>query len=215
MGFPKRTEFHAFASRGTIMNEGLYVDLGTLVSQQAFDDAAATISAQQGEEGGGRMKRALSALGGSKLASLMAEKLAQIDLLPLFAKAWGGSPELRAEAEKSAADPNPKFVRLGKFEQIVELFPIVKISVLGLTSQPLKLSLTLEAEFDAVEVGLAKGHIVEAGGGVCQLVALLRYGQFSFPAGLPPVEFKLGSGRKFEQPGIKITGKKAEDSTVD
>lgn len=197
------------------MNEGLYVDLGSLVSQQAFDDAAATISAEQGEEGGGRMKRALSVLGGSKLASLMTEKLAQIDLLPIFARAWGGSPELKAEADKTAADPKPKFVRLGKFEQIVELFPIVKISVLGLTSQPLKLSLTLEAEFDAVEVGLAKGHIVEAGGGVCQLVALLRYGQFSFPAGLPPVEFKLGSVRKFEQPGIKITGKMAEESVSD
>lgn len=215
MGLPKRSGFQVFANRGTNMNEGLYVDLGTLVSQQAFDDAAATISAQQDEEGGSRMKRALSVLGGPKIASLMAEKLAQIDLLPIFARAWGGSPELKAEADKSAADPNPKFVRLGKFEQIVELFPIVKISVLGLTSQPLKLSLTLEAEFDAVEVGLAKGHIVEAGGGVCQLVALLRYGQFSFPAGLPPVEFKLGSGRKFEQPGIKITGKKAEESAAD
>lgn len=195
------------------MNMGLYVDLADLVSPQAFDDAAATISAEQSDAGGGRMKRALSILGGSKLASIMTEKLREIDLLPIFAKAWSSSPELKAEAEKSEASPNPKFVRLGKFEQIVELFPIVKISVLGLTSQPLKLSLTLEAEFDAVEVGLAKGHIVEAGGGVCQMVALLRYGQFSFPAGLPPVEFKLGNGRKFEQPGIKVIGKKADESS--
>ena len=192
------------------MNEGLYVELGQLVSDQAFDEAAAAIRTEQGEIEGGRMKRALSVLAGSKLSALMAEKFRQIDLLPIFARGWGASTELKAEADKSENAPDTRFLRLGKFEQIVELYPIVKVSIFGMTSEPLKLSLTMEAEFDAVEVGLAKGHIVEAGGGVCQLVALLRYGQFSFPAGLAPVEFKLGNGRRFEKPGIKVTGAKSE-----
>lgn len=190
------------------MSEGLFIDLGLLISPQAFDDAADTISAEKGASEGGRWKKALAVRGGSKLASIMSEKMSKIDLLPLFAKAWGQSPELKAEAEKSETQLTTKFVRLGKFEQVIELYPIVKISVLGLSAEPIKLSLMFEAEFDAVEVGLAKGHIVEAGGGICQMVALLRYGQFSFPAGLPPVEFKVGKGRKFQQPGIKVTGKK-------
>lgn len=188
------------------MNEGLYIELGELMTQEAFDDAAATICAEQGDEGGQRLKRALSVLGGSKLAALMAAKLREIDLLPIFAKGWAHSPELKAHADKSEETVDAKFVRLGKFEQIVELFPIMKVSILGVTGPPIKLSLTIEAEFDAVEVGLAKGHIVEAGGGVCQMVALLRYSQFSFPAGLAPVEFKIGKGRKFTEPGIKVTG---------
>lgn len=195
------------------MNEGLYIELQELITQEAFDDAAATISAEQGEEGGGRLKRALSALGGSKLAALMAARLREIDLLPIFAKGWANSPELKAQSDKSEGTPDAKFVRLGKFEQIVELFPIMNISILGMTTQPVKLSLTIEAEFDALEVGLAKGHIVEAGGGVCQMVALLRYGQFSFPAGLAPVEFKIGKGRKFQEPGIKVTGKSESATT--
>ena len=196
------------------MNEGLYVELGQLVPDDTFDEAAAVIRAEQGDMQSGRLKRAFSVLAASKLSAMMAEKLRQIDLLPIFAKGWGESPEMKAEAEKSENSPDVRFVRLGKFEQILELFPILKVSVLGLSSEPIKLSLTLEAEFDAVEVGLAKGHIVEAGGGVCQLVALLRYGQFSFPAGLAPVEVKLGNGRRFEMPGIKITGAKSPETSI-
>lgn len=194
------------------MDEQMMVELAELVPVTSFDEAAAVIQAEQGEDGSGRMKRALSVMAGSKLYAAMADKFRQIDLLPLFAKGWGESPELKDEADKAGGEP--KFLRLGKFEQIVELYPILTVSALGLSSQPIKLALTLEAEFDAVEVGLAKGHIVEAGGGVAQISALLRFGQFSFPAGLGPVEKKLGNSRRFIDPGIKITGKPAEQQSV-
>jgi hypothetical protein len=192
------------------MEEQLTFELAELVPVESFDEAAAMIQAEQGEEGGGRMKRALSVMAGSKLYAAMGERFGQIDLLPIFAKGWGESPELKAEADKAGESSQPRFLRLGKFEQIVELYPILTVSAFGLSSDAIKLALTLEAEFDAVEVGLTKGHIVEAGGGVCQMSALLRFGQFSFPAGFGPVEKKLGSSRRFTQPGIKITGKPAE-----
>jgi hypothetical protein len=188
------------------MDDQLTFDLAELVPVECFDEAAAVIQAEQGDGGGGRMKRALSVMAGSKLYAAMAGKFREIDLLPVFAKGWGESPELKAEADKAGDTAQPKFLRLGKFEQIVELYPILTVSAFGLSSAPIKLALTLEAEFDAVEVGLTKGHIVEAGGGVCQMSALLRFGQFSFPAGLGPVEKKLGNSRRFSEPGIKITG---------
>jgi hypothetical protein len=189
------------------MDEQLTFELDELVPISSFDDAAAAVKAEQGEESGGRMKRAMSVMAGSKLYAAMADKFRQIDLLPVFAKGWAESPELKAVADKDGDAAVPKFIRLGKFEQIVELYPILTVSTLGLSSQPIKLALTLEAEFDAVEVGLTKGHIVEAGGGVVQVSALLRFGQFSFPAGIGPVERKLGNSRRFSEPGIKITGK--------
>lgn len=186
------------------------VELGQLVPLESFDEAATVIAQEQPDEGGSRLRRAFAALGGSKLAAAMAEKFQEIDLLPLFAKGWGESDELKEEADTAEPKGQPKFVRLGKFEQNLDIYPILSVSLLGLTVEPVKLTLTLQAEFEAVEVGLKRGYIVELGGGFCRLSALLKYGQFSFPAGVAPVDIQLNRTRRFTEPGIAITGRKAK-----
>ena len=187
------------------------IELNQLVPVESFDEAANIVAQEQSGENSGRMRRAFAALGGSKLAAAMAEKFREIDLLPLFAKGWGESDELEKESDTAPANGQPKFVRLGKFEQNLDLYPILSVSVLGFTAEPVKLTLTLQAEFEAVEVGLKRGYIVEVGGGFCRLSALLKYGQFSFPAGVAPVDIQLNNTRRFSDPGIAITGRKSSE----
>lgn len=186
------------------------VELSQLVPPETFDEAAEAIKQDVGEQGGGRLKRAISGLAASRIADAVAAKFREIDLLPLFAKGWGNSPELQAAAAESEGMAQPKFVRLGKFEQDLDLYPFLTVSALGVQSTPIQLTLTLKAEFEAVEVGLSRGYIAEVGGGFCLLSAVLKFGQFSFPAGVGPIEWQLGSGRRFEAPGLPLpgTGKK-------
>jgi hypothetical protein len=188
------------------MNEPMRVDLFDLVPQQCFNDAAQKVAEEQGEKGDGKLKRAMKLLAGSKLSAAMAEKFRELDLLALFAQGWAQSPEI---GNHEASDGKAKFVRLGKFEHELDLFPMLTISMAGFTSEPIKLALTIQAEFEAVEVGLTKGYLVEIGGGFATLSALLKYGGFSFPAGVAPFEWQLSGGRKFDQPGIKLVGKKS------
>ena len=189
------------------MQQGLNIELDQLVPIETFDEAAVVIANEQGEAEGKRMKRALSVMAGSKLYAAMSEKFRQIDLLSLFAKGWGESPAIKSEADRLNEASEPKFIRLGKFEQLIELYPILTVSIAGLSGQPIRLALNLEAEFEALEIGLTKGYIIEAGGGMGKLSAVLRFGQFSFPAGIGPVEFQMKDSRRFEQPGIAITGR--------
>lgn len=182
------------------------LELGSLVPPETFDKAAEAIKADLGEQGGGRLKRAIAGLAASRIGNAMAAKFREIDLLPLFAKGWGNSPEVRAAAAESKDLPQPKFVRLGKFEQDLDLYPLLTVSAWGVESSPIRLTLTLKAEFDAVEVGLSKGYIAEIGGGICELSALLKCGSFSFPAGIAPIEWQLGSGRRFAAPGLALAG---------
>ncbi|HEX4848970.1 MAG TPA: hypothetical protein VFV30_12570 [Novosphingobium sp.] len=185
------------------------VELATLVSDEAFAAAAAKAREECAEEGGGRLQRALTGLAGPKIAAAIGEKFRAIDLLPLFIRGWGQSPELAAEADKSAKSSEPHRVRLGKLEQDLDLYPILGLSAWGLTASPIQFTLTLKAEFEAIEVTMEQGYVVQIGGGICRLAAVLKLGQFTFPSGFDPVEWKVGKGRAFERPGMPIFPQKA------
>ena len=192
------------------MNQLLTIDLRQLVPASTFDEAARAVGDDVGQAGGGRWKRAMASLGGSKIAEAMNEKLQQIDILASFARGWAESKDLlKASEEADVIIGKTKFIRLGKFEHNLDIFPLMTFSAMGMTSDPIKMTLTFQAEFEAVEVGLTRGYLVEVGGGFCKLSAILKYGQFSFPAGIAPMEFQLGDARRFADPGIKITGKPA------
>ena len=180
------------------------IELDELIPQSSFDEAAEAIRSDLSDAGGGRLKRAIAGLAAPRIAAAMAAQLRQLDLLPLFIQSWGKSPEIAAVAEETEASGTPRFVRLGKLEQNLDLYPILTISAWGLTSSPIQFTLTMQAEFEAVEVGMNSGHVVEIAGGFCRLSALLKFGQFSFPAGLSPKEWQLGKGRQFERPGVAI-----------
>lgn len=156
------------------------------------------------------MQKAMNGLAGQRIAAAMAEKLKQLDLLPMFIQSWGKSPEIAAEARASEASDEPRFIRLGKLEQDLDLYPIMGISGFGISASPIKFSLTLKAEFEAIEVGLEKAYVVQIGGGLCQLAAVLKLGQFAFPTGVDPVEWQVGKGRRFEKPGVPLLPNQAK-----
>ncbi len=180
------------------------VELSALIPPETFDAAAEQAAAELGEQGGGRLQKAMNGLAGQRIAAAMAEKLKQMDLLPMFIQSWGKSPDIEAEAKASEASDEPRFIRLGKLEQDLDLYPIMGISGFGISASPIKFSLTLKAEFEAVEVGLEKAYVVQIGGGLCRLAAVLKLGQFAFPTGLDPVEYQVGKGRKFDKPGVPL-----------
>lgn len=188
------------------------VELTDLVPPENFDAAADQArEAMAADEKSSRLSRALTSLAGPRIAAAMAEKLKQIDLLPLFIQGWGKSPAIADQAKESETIGQPRFIRLGKLEQDLDLYPILGISGFGLTAQPIQFTLTLKAEFEAVEVGVEKGYVIQIGGGLCRLAAVLKFGQMTFPSGLDPVEYQIGKGRKFEKPGVRIAPPPAKD----
>ncbi len=186
------------------MNQFEQIELDELVPPESFAEAAEAIRNQEGEESSGLLKRAIAGLAAPRIGAAMAAQLRQIDLLPLFIQSWGKSPDIAAVAQETEASGNPRFIRLGKLEQNLDLLPILSISAWGMTSKPLKFTLSMQAEFEAVEVGLHSGHVVEIAGGFCRLAAILKFGQFSFPSGMAPKELQLGKGRQFEKPGVPL-----------
>lgn len=181
------------------------IELAALIPPETFDAAAEQAREElAGDKKAGRLERALTGLAGPRLAAAMAEKLKTIDLLPLFIQGWGKSPEIEAEAKASEGSDAPRFVRLGKLEQDLDLYPILGISGFGISANPIQFTLTLKAEFEAIEVGMHKGYVVQIGGGLCRLNAVLKFGQLTFPSGLDPIEWQVGKGRKFEEPGLPL-----------
>ncbi len=186
------------------------IELAALIPPETFDAAAEQAALELGEQGGGRMQKAMNGLAGQRIAAAMAEKLKQLDLLPMFIQSWGKSPEIAAEARASEASDEARFIRLGKLEQDLDLYPIMGISGFGISASPIKFSLTLKAEFEAIEVGLEKAYVVQIGGGLCRLAAVLKLGQFAFPTGVDPVEWQVGKGRRFEKPGVPLLPNQAK-----
>lgn len=189
------------------------IELAALIPPETFDAAAEQAALELGEQGGGRMQKAMNGLAGQRIAAAMAEKLKQLDLLPMFIQSWGKSPEIAAEARASEASDEARFIRLGKLEQDLDLYPIMGISGFGISASPIKFSLTLKAEFEAIEVGLEKAYVVQIGGGLCRLAAVLKLGQFAFPTGVDPVEWQVGKGRRFEKPGVPLLPNQAKAKT--
>lgn len=181
------------------------IELAALIPPETFDTAAEQAQAEMAnDEGSGRIKRAMTSLVGSRIAAAMDAKIRQMDLMPLFIQGWGKSPAIEAEAKVSEASGEPRYIRLGKLEQDLDLYPILGISGFGITASPVQFTLTLKAEFEAIEVGMEKGYVVQIGGGLCRLAAVLKLGQMTFPSGFDPVEFQVGKGRKFEKPGVPL-----------
>lgn len=178
--------------------------LDELVPPECFDAAAEQMREDLGEQGGGRLKRALAGLATPRIAAAIGQKFRQIDVLGSFAKGWADAPELAEAAAKPESDEQPNFVRLGKFEQELDLFPMLSLSAWGLTAEPIKFTLNLQSEFEAVEVGLHKGYLIQLGGGFCRLAATLKLGPCMFPSGIPPKELQIGRGRHFQAPGIPL-----------
>lgn len=186
------------------MNQFDQIELDELVPPESFAEAAEAIRNHEGDEGSGLLKRAIAGLAAPRIGAAMAAQLRQIDLLPLFIQSWGKAPDIAAVAQETETSGQPRFVRLGKLEQNLDLFPVLSISAWGMTSNPLKFTLTMQAEFEAVEIGVNSGHVVEVAGGFCRLAAQLKFGQFSFPSGMSPKELQLGKGRQFEKPGVPL-----------
>lgn len=180
------------------------VELAALVPPESFDAASDAAREEVADQGGGRLQKAMTGLIGPRVAAAMDAKLKELDLLPLFIKGWGKSPALADEAKASVGVQVARVVRLGKLEQDLDLYPILGISGFGLTASPIKFTLTLKAEFEAIEVGLEEGYVVQIGGGLCRLAAVLKLGQLAFPSGFDPVEWQVGKGRRFAAPGISI-----------
>lgn len=181
------------------------IELAALVPPETFDAAAEQVQAEMAnDESSGRLKRAMTSLVGQRIAAAVEAKLRQIDLMPMFIEGWGKSPAIEAEAKASEDSGEPRYIRLGKLEQDLELYPILGISGFGITAKPIQFTLTLKAEFEAIEVGLEKGYVVQIAGGLCRLAAVLKLGQMTFPSGFDPVEFQVGKGRKFEKPGVPL-----------
>jgi hypothetical protein len=178
--------------------------LDELVPPECFDAAAEQMREDLADQGGGRFKRALAGLATPRIASAIGEKFRAVDLLGTFAKGWADAPELAEAAAKTEGADQPSFVRLGKLEQELDLFPLLSLSAWGLTAEPIKFTLNLQSEFEAVEVGLHKGYLIQLGGGFCRLAATLKLGPCIFPSGIPAKELQLGRGRQFDKPGIAL-----------
>ncbi len=194
------------------MIEPGHIELAALIPPEAFDEAAERAGSEVAGAGGGRLQRAMTSVAGPRIAAAMQAKINQLDLMLLFIQGWGKSPEIEAEAKASEAAGEPRFVRLGKLEQDLDLYPILGISGFGISAAPIQFTLTLKAEFEAVEVGMEKGYVVQIGGGLCRLAAVLKFGQATFPSGLDPVEYQVGKGRKFEKPGVRLLATKSAGS---
>ena len=181
------------------------IELAALIPPETFDAAAEQAQADMANDASsGRLKRAMTSLAGPRIAAAMEAKLRQMDLMPLFIQGWGKSPTIEAEAKASETSVEPRYIRLGKLEQDLDLYPILGISGFGITASPVQFTLTLKAEFEAIEVGMEKGYVVQIGGGLCRLAAVLKLGQMTFPSGFKPMEFQVGKGRKFEKPGVPL-----------
>jgi hypothetical protein len=178
--------------------------LDELVPAECFDAAAEQLREDIGDQGGGRLKRAIGGLAAPRIAAAIGQKFREFDLLGTFVKGWAESPELAEAAAKAKDEAQPKFVRLGKFEQELDLFPLLTLSAWGLSAEPIKFTLNLQSEFEAVEVGLHKGYLIQLGGGFCRLAATLKLGPCMFPSGIPAKELQLGKGRQFDKPGIPL-----------
>ncbi len=179
-------------------------DLNRLIDDKAYDEAAEAVRDELSGEGGTVWKRALAVMGGSRIREAVTAKFKQVDLIEAFARGWAKNSDIQEAAEDAAKDGASRFVRLGKFQQYLDLFPILTISAAGIQSAPVKLILSLDGEFEAVELALRNRHITEVGGGLLKLGAVLRYGPVNFFAGKVPEEFQLPAGKRFKEPGIRI-----------
>jgi hypothetical protein len=190
------------------MNKNFELDLEQMIPPESFDEAAK--AARENLEGAGgsgdkRWAKALSALGGSKIAAAISAQLKQHDLLKDFAEGWAKSPAFAVFADKKKhPDGKSETVKLGSFKQELTYEPELTLSAAGLTSGPISFTIALKAEFDAVEVTVLNAHLTEMGGGTIKVAVDFKCGAVKLFTKSTPVEYKLVERKKFPDPGISL-----------
>jgi hypothetical protein len=191
------------------MNDRIELDLEQLIPPESFDEAAVAARAQieaSGDKGNAKWAKALSSLGGAKIASAISEQLKSKDLLAAFAQGWANSPVFNKYKDQSKHAPGkPEFVKLGSFKQELTYNPELSLSAAGMSSPPIGMTIALKAEFDSVEVTIMDAHLTEIGGGSCKIAVDFKVGEVKLFTKSTPIEFKLMDRKKLPEPGIGIT----------
>jgi hypothetical protein len=190
------------------MNENFTLDIEQMIPRESFDEAAKTARENlegAGDAGNKRWAKALSALGGTKIAAAISEQLKQHDLLTDFAEGWAKSPSFAGFRDKKKhPDGKPETVKLGSFKQELVYEPELTLSAAGVSSPPIGFTIALKAEFDAVEVTVLNSHLTEMGGGTCKVAVDFKCGEVKLFTKATPIEHKLVERKKFADPGISL-----------
>jgi hypothetical protein len=191
------------------MNDRIALDIEQLIPPESFDEAAVAARAQiesSGDKGSAKWAKALSALGGAKIATAISEQLKSKDLLAAFAEGWAKSPAFNAYKDQSKHAPGkPEIVKLGSFKQELTYNPELSLSAAGMSSPPIGMTIALKAEFDSVEVTILNAHLTEIGGGSCKIAVDFKVGDMKLFTKSTPLEYKLMDRKKLPDPGIGIT----------
>jgi hypothetical protein len=191
------------------MNDRIELDIEQLIPPESFDEAAVAARAQieaSGDKGNAKWAKALSSLGGAKIASAISEQLKSKDLLAAFAQGWANSPIFNKYKDATKHAPGkPEFVKLGSFKQELTYNPELSLSAAGMSSPPIGMTIALKAEFDSVEVTIMDAHLTEIGGGSCKIAVDFKVGEVKLFTKYTPLEFKLMDRKKLPEPGIGIT----------
>ncbi len=186
------------------MAKSLNLDLTKIISADAMDEAAEQVKDKVANENNGTLSKAAMSLGGAAIGQAIMEKLKDYDIIEQFAQGWADNPALQAVVKMITKPEVPTAYRMGKFNQQIDLLPEISLSSLGISSKPIQFMLTLNANFDALEIAVHNFHLTHAGGGFCALSGTLKLGDFTFPSSLPPQQFQLAENKIFAAPGIKI-----------
>jgi hypothetical protein len=191
------------------MNNDIQIDIEQLIPPESFDEAAVAARAQlevTGDKSNAKWAKALSALGGAKIAAAISEQLKSKDLLSAFAQGWANSPVFNAYKDQSKHAPDkPEFVKLGSFKQELTYSPELSLSAAGISSPAIGMTIAIKAEFDAVEVTIMNARLTEIGGGSCKIAIDFKVGEVKLMTKSTPLEFKLMNRKKLPDPGIGIS----------
>ena len=191
------------------MNDRLELDIEQMIPPESFDEAAVAARAQlevTGDKGNAKWAKALSALGGAKIANAISQQLKSKDLLAAFAQGWANSPVFNQYKDQTKHAPGkPEFVKLGSFKQELTYSPELALSAAGISSPSIGMTIAIKAEFDALEVTIMDAHLTEIGGGSVKIAVDFKVGEVKLVTKSTPIEFKLMDRKKLPAPGIGIT----------
>jgi hypothetical protein len=190
------------------MTDTLRLDIEQLVPAESFDQVAEEMRRQlatDDQSGNKKWAKALSALGGSKIAVAISEQLNHYDLLVLFAQGWVKAAVFDGFKDKNKhPDGKPEFLELGSFKQELTFNPQLSLSSMGIESNPIGMTIAVKADFDAVEVTIQNAHLTEIGGGSCKIAVDFKCGDVNIFTKSTPLEFKLMNRKKLPGPGVAI-----------
>lgn len=177
-----------------------HIDLEVLLSEDTVARAGEKAKDILAEGHGGKWAGVSIPLLGDRMLTAIDEELASFDVLGAFAQGWSKAREL-------AAIPAGKrtHVRLGKHTVEQDLHPTLTFRLGPVASDPLRFTLTLQAEIEAVELKIVDRHITRVGGGQFNLGAVLKYAEQELGGGDRLWRCKIPGDYKFKTP-IRIVG---------